>query len=140
MASFPESEEPHSRATARNSSGWFSKAGAVPQTATSCQHFPQWLNTLFRLVVCLFLFFFCLIKSGTGWKIKKAQVWMWKFLQTKLVSISIKPGRCGYRDDGKTGSIPPENERKIQGEKDATQQMSITYAKTSTFTKKKTKL
>lgn len=111
MASFPESEEPHSRASTRNSGGWFSKAGAVPQTATSCQRFPQWLNTLFCLLVCLF-FFFCLIKSGTGWNIKKAQVWMWKFPQTKLVSISIKPGRCGYRDDRKTGSIPPGNERK----------------------------
>lgn len=62
--------------------------------------------------VCWVFFFFCLIKSGTGWNIKKAQVWMWKFPQTKLVSISIKPGRCGYRDDRKTGSIPPGNERK----------------------------
>lgn len=62
---------------------------------------------------------------------------MWKFTQTKLVSISIKPGRCGYRDDRKTGSIPPGNERKIQEKNDATRQMSIMYAKTSTFTKKK---
>lgn len=53
--------------------------------------------------VAQYFFFFAYLKVAPVWLGRGGggvQASMWKLTQTNLVSIGIKPDRCGYRDDG----------------------------------------